>query len=48
MLSVNYFKVTKFSDTLDVVILHLTKLAQTKFSNSINLSVVVIMHFSVY
>ena len=36
-----YFKVTKVSDTLNLAILHLTKLAHTNFSDSINLSIVI-------
>ena len=37
--NVSYLKVTKFSVTLNLAILHLTKLAHTKFSDSINLSI---------
>ena len=41
-------KVTKFSDTLNLAILDLTKLVHTKFSNSINLSIdnQLVMHFT--
>ena len=34
-----YLKVTKFSDALNLMILYLTKLAHTKFSDYINLSI---------
>ena len=34
--ALRYLKVTKFSDTLNLAILYLMKLAHTKFSNFIN------------
>ena len=37
-----YYEVTKFSDTLNLVTLHVTKLAHTKFSDSIDLSIDVV------